>query len=141
MGWRRNADEERYYWRVNHWLTPLYTSIGSGGNVERGILAYLNVPIDDDQLDIPGALQAGCALDQRPDSVVIQKGGAGSQFAELIPGTFRAKQNKDNDYFIDRALQRTSSFARHRFDPGTGPHGPGEHGGDPRPYDGALGLL
>jgi hypothetical protein len=110
MGWRREADEERYYWRVNHWLTPLFTLIGSGGNVERGILAHVNVPIDDET-------SWTYQVRYRPDESLTeeqvradQKGGAGSQFAEVIPGTFRAKQNKDNDYLIDRALQRKSSF-------------------------------
>jgi len=110
MGWRRDADDERYYWRVNHWLMPLFTLIGSGGNVERGILAHVNVPIDD---ETSWTYQVRYRPDARLTEEQIrsdQKGGAGSQFAEIIPGTFRAKQNKDNDYFIDRALQRTSSF-------------------------------
>ena len=30
--------------------------------------------------------------------------------SDLIPGTFRPKANRDNDYLIDRELQRTATF-------------------------------
>ena len=34
----------------------------------------------------------------------------GVLFPEIIPGTFRTRENKDNDYLIDRAAQRHYSF-------------------------------
>jgi phthalate 4,5-dioxygenase oxygenase subunit len=34
----------------------------------------------------------------------------GVRFAEVIPGTFRMKENKHNDYLIDRSAQKSFSF-------------------------------
>jgi hypothetical protein len=34
----------------------------------------------------------------------------GVRFAELVPGTFQMKENKRNDYLIDRVSQRNYSF-------------------------------
>jgi phenylpropionate dioxygenase-like ring-hydroxylating dioxygenase large terminal subunit len=31
MGWRRDADNDRYLWRINHWLMPVYSLIPGGG--------------------------------------------------------------------------------------------------------------
>jgi hypothetical protein len=35
---------------------------------------------------------------------------SGVVFPEMIPGTFRPKENSDNDYLIDRSLQRSFSY-------------------------------
>src|SRR5581483_8978607 len=46
MGWRRNAGEDNYYWRINHWLMPFYAVLASPpGNT---MLCNIRVPIDDE---------------------------------------------------------------------------------------------
>jgi phthalate 4,5-dioxygenase len=34
----------------------------------------------------------------------------GVKFPEMVPGTYLSRENMDNDYLIDRAAQRTTSF-------------------------------
>jgi hypothetical protein len=34
----------------------------------------------------------------------------GVRFAEVLPGTFRMKENRHNDYLIDRSVQKSYSF-------------------------------
>jgi hypothetical protein len=35
----------------------------------------------------------------------------GVNFPEMIPGTYLPKENMDNDYLVDRAAQKTTSFS------------------------------
>jgi hypothetical protein len=112
MGWRRDADNDRYLWRINHWLMPVYSLIpGGGGDVERGILVHAQVPIDD---ETSWTYQVRYRPDAPLSDELLKEDQDGSdpfnQFAEVIPGTFQAKANKHNDYLIDREAQRTNSF-------------------------------
>ena len=51
---------------------------------------------------------ANAVLD--PDYVEQLEAGYGRGRNDYVPGTFRLKANASNDYFIDRALQKTTSF-------------------------------
>ena len=112
MGWRRDADEHRHRWRINHWLMPVYSLIPGGvGNMERGILAHVQVPIDD---ETSWTYQVRYRPDKSLSGELLQEdqdgGNPFNQFAETLPGSFKAKANKGNDYLINRVAQRTTSF-------------------------------
>lgn len=104
-GSRRNIGSGQYYWRVTQWLMPTFSLIPSaqwpsGGRVW--------VPVDDEHT-------WAFTYSFRPDRPFTEgeKAGfwSGRAFPpELIPGTFRPKRNRDNDYLIDREEQRTVSF-------------------------------
>lgn len=108
IGARRNADENNFYWRITQFLMPWYTMIPPFGGAPRGGHAW--VPIDDENCWV-------WSWSWRPDRDLTEedinqmKSGAGIH-PKLIPGTFRTVANKDNDFLIDREMQkRGDSFA------------------------------
>lgn len=104
---RRNAEEDSYYWRISHWLMPFYVLVPTApGLVCR---ANLFVPIDDEhcwwyrvrwhpERSLTPAEVAG-----------FHSGGL--DYAERIPGTYLPRGTRGNDYLLDRAAQRRSSFS------------------------------
>jgi len=103
IGARRNADDGHYYWRVTQWIMPWYTMVPPYG--ENALNAHAWVPIDDENCFTwtftyhPTRLLSEMELD------TMRKGGG--IHVQLIPETFRPIINKDNDYLIDRAAQKS----------------------------------
>ncbi len=92
---RRDAGPEEYYWRVTPFMLPCYTIVPRAR--EANYIWTAAVPIDD-------VTMFGMTAIWSPDKPV-----------ERMPivdvdDNFRAKQNKANDYLIDRKLQKTQSF-------------------------------
>jgi phthalate 4,5-dioxygenase len=95
-GGRRDRDEGDYYWRVTPFVLPTFTSIpnpfwGGGG--------IFLVPVDDEHT------WWWTITEPQPfytDNKI--------PYVELIPGTWRQTRNKDNDYMIDREMQKTYNF-------------------------------
>lgn len=105
---RRAADPEHYYWRVTQFIMPWYTMIPPFGGAPRGGHAW--VPMDDQHCWVwswnwtPGRELTSAEIEQ-------MESGAGIH-AKLIPGTFKTVANIDNDFLIDREMQkRGESFA------------------------------
>jgi phenylpropionate dioxygenase-like ring-hydroxylating dioxygenase large terminal subunit len=102
IGARRNAEGERYYWRITPWVMPSFTMIPPrGGHPVHG---HFWVPIDDHN----------CwtwSFDYHPlraltdAEVQAMRDGKGI-YVKFEPGTYRPLANKDNDYLIDRAAQK-----------------------------------
>ncbi|WP_210208120.1 Rieske 2Fe-2S domain-containing protein [Methylovirgula ligni] len=99
---RRNGEIDSYYWRVTQWLFPWFTLIPPSG--DHPLTGHIWVPIDD----------CHCwtwSISFRPDKPLTEieraemRRGAGIHF-DLIPGTFKTKTNRDNDYLIDRQSQK-----------------------------------
>jgi len=98
----RPADNNQTYWRIAHFLFPCWT-LAPFIAFEHYRIARAWVPLDDTHTMF---------------IMIGPKEGAGSS-RQVIPlqpnttdwlGRFRSVQNADNDYLIDRALQRTKSF-------------------------------
>jgi len=106
MGWQRNATDDSYWWHINHFMLPGYTMIA--GPPGRTLLCNLQIPMDDGNT----WYYRVSWNPQRPlNSEEIESYVSGGvRYPELIPGSFRPLENKDNDYLIDRAVQRASSF-------------------------------
>ncbi|MPZ13881.1 MAG: Rieske 2Fe-2S domain-containing protein [Chloroflexi bacterium] len=96
---RRHADAGRSYWRISQFIMPWYTMFPP--LIDEGAGGHAWVPIDDERC---WAFSITWDPD-KPPSVV----GEGI-YGELIPGTYRPRANRDNDYLVDRAAQRTVSF-------------------------------
>lgn len=105
---RRDAENDSYYWRISQYLLPTATMI-PGSLDGRGILnGHFWTPIDDENcwnFSISW-------LAERPltDDEVADLESGNSIHAGVDPNTFRPYLNMDNDYQIDRELQRTTSY-------------------------------
>jgi len=99
---RRNADVERYYWRITQWLFPWYTLIPPFG--EHALGGHVWVPIDDHHCwawSINFRPERPLTAQERADMAA----GLGIH-CEYEPGSWRPKANRDNDYLIDRVAQK-----------------------------------
>ena len=98
----RPADNNQTYWRIAHFLFPCWT-LAPFIPFEHYRIARAWVPLDDTHTMFV---------------MIGPKEGAGSsrQTIPLLPNTtdwlgrFRSVQNAENDYLIDRELQRKTSF-------------------------------
>ena len=102
IGARRNADNDRYYWRITPFIMPWYSMIPPRAGHPIGAHAW--VPIDDHNC-------WAWSINYHPRRALTEaevqamKGGAGIH-CKYVPGTFIPAQNKSNDYLIDRAAQK-----------------------------------
>jgi hypothetical protein len=99
---RRNADEERYYWRITQYLMPWYTIIPPFGvNV---IGAHAWVPVDDDNC-WAWSINYHPVRDLTDEELASMRAGAGIH-VKYKPGTYEPLACAENDYLIDRAAQK-----------------------------------
>ena len=105
MGVRRNAGDDKYYWRITPWIMPWYTIVPPYG--DNPLHGHAWVPIDDANCFAwtfsyhPGRPLSEVELE------VMQEGG--SLHVNQDPGTFRPVVNRDNDYLMDRAAQKAGT--------------------------------
>src|SRR6202049_2275014 len=102
IGARRNAEDDRYYWRITQWVMPSFTMIAPRGN--HSVHGHFWIPIDDHNVWT-------WSFDYHPirnladTEVAAMRDGKGIH-VKCPPGSFRPLANKDNDYLIDRAAQK-----------------------------------
>ncbi len=102
IGARRNAENDQYYWRITQWVMPSFTMIAPRGH--HSVHGHFWIPIDDEN----------CwtwSFDYHPireltDAEVAAMKDGKSIYVKFVPGTWRPRANKDNDYLIDRAAQK-----------------------------------
>lgn len=107
IGARRNADEQRYYWRITQWMLPTYSLIPR----EDGHLLQCNmrVPADDHHHWFfrtqyhPSRPLTGEELHE------FRHGG--NVFQDVLPGTYLPRQTLANDFLVDRGAQRSGSYS------------------------------
>ncbi len=103
VGARRNAEDDQYYWRITPWIMPSFTMIAPRGN--HAVHGHFWVPIDDNN-------NWAWSFDYHPTRALTDgemqamKDGKGIH-VRYVPGTYRPLQNKDNDYLMDRAAQKS----------------------------------
>jgi phthalate 4,5-dioxygenase oxygenase subunit len=106
IGARRNAEQGNYYWRITQWIMPWYTMVPPYG--DNALNAHAWVPIDDENC-FTWTFTYHPIRPLTDIELTTMKGGGGIH-VELIPGTFRPRINKDNDYMIDRAAQKEGRY-------------------------------
>ena len=104
-GANREAENDSYYWRLTPFMLPFFTVIpgGTGNPDERTYSGHGWVPADD----------GSCWMftySWNASRPLNEGEGHGASFLEKEPRTMRAVMNKDNDYGIDREVQRTKTF-------------------------------
>jgi phthalate 4,5-dioxygenase oxygenase subunit len=103
IGARRNTPNGQYYWRITQWLMPWFQFIPTGGT-NGTISGHAWVPIDDET----------CwtwSMTYHPDRPLTQSELDQCTFGHgihtrLLPGSELPAQNEDNDYLIDRVMQK-----------------------------------
>lgn len=102
----RRVDGDKRYWRLNQFLLPFYTMIPPRpGDAQ---LVRMWVPMNDERCWV-------ICVTWRPDAplgaqeLAAWRNGENSH-RKVIPGTTTPVERKDNDYLIDRQLQKTVSF-------------------------------
>jgi hypothetical protein len=102
---QRDGGPASYHWRINQFLLPYMTLIASPPGVP--LQANVRVPIDDEK-----TLFFRCYY--HPDRPLSDEERAtfanGVIVPELRPGTFEMVESMDNDYLIDRDVQRTQTY-------------------------------
>jgi phenylpropionate dioxygenase-like ring-hydroxylating dioxygenase large terminal subunit len=103
IGARRDAEVDSYYWRITQFLMPSYTMIPSPVGAPVSFTGA--TPIDDNAM-------MGFTVTWHPeraltDSEVAQIESWLGVHTEVDPRTFYPVRNRDNDYMVDRGLQRS----------------------------------
>lgn len=102
IGARRNAEEGHYYWRITPWVMPSFTMVPPRG--DHPVHGHFWVPIDDENCWAWSFdYHPTRALTPEERQSMIDGYGVHNQY---VPGTFRPRQNKDNDYLMDREAQK-----------------------------------
>lgn len=106
IGARRNGGRDHYYWRITQWVLPNASLIpGQVGGTQR---CNLRVPMTD------GSHQF-YRIDYHPSRPLKDEERYdfehGNIHPELILGTTRPVRNMDNDFLIDRALQKSGTYS------------------------------
>lgn len=103
VGARRNAEDDQYYWRITPWIMPCFTMVPPRG--DHPIHGHFWIPINDEN-------NWAWSFDYHPTraltdgEVQSMKDGKGIH-VRYVPGTYLPLQNKDNDYLMDRAAQKS----------------------------------
>lgn len=103
VGARRNAEDDQYYWRITPWIMPCFTMVPPRG--DHPLHGHFWVPIDDEN-------NWAWSFDYHPTraltaaEVQSMKDGKGIH-VRYVPNTYRPLQNRDNDYLMDRAAQKS----------------------------------
>ena len=113
-GSRREADAGQYNWRIIQFMFPSYSMITTGTPGDRGTVpSHMWIPIDDENV-----IQWGVRWNPtEPLTDELQRAGGVSNVGFYLPnGTgwlsqWRPVANKDNDYLLDREVQRTVRFS------------------------------
>ena len=102
IGARRNAENGNYYWRVTQYVMPAFTMIPP--RADHPVHGHFWVPIDDENC-WAWSFDYKVTRPLSAHELQSMRDGKGIH-NEYVPGTFRPRQNKDNDYLIDRAAQK-----------------------------------
>ncbi len=102
----RNVEQEKAYWRLNQFILPFYTMIT--GVPENARMTRMWIPKDDTHCWV-------IAVNFRPDRPLgdeelrAWKNGENTH-RRTIPGTTTPLEHRNNDYLIDRKVQKTQTF-------------------------------
>jgi hypothetical protein len=101
---RRNGEPGHYYWRITQYLFPWFTLIPPFGDHAMG--GHVWVPVDDHNCWAWSInFHPKKPLSETERAHMAAGKGIHVEY-EDVPGSFRPKANRDNDYLIDRAAQR-----------------------------------
>jgi phthalate 4,5-dioxygenase len=103
---RRDAGPDDYYWRISQYLVPFFQMIPA--QKDGPISGHAWVPIDDHNC-------WAWSMTWHPDRALtdseVAQYRSGTGIHAQVDAKYRALANKDNDYLLDREVQRTRTFS------------------------------
>jgi phthalate 4,5-dioxygenase oxygenase subunit len=114
----RRTHEDNFYWRITHWMLPMWSAIAGPPEPYWG-QGRAWVPIDDHHVTTFGY---NYRIDRPYNAAEVAEFDSGKQFPprnrrgtfELADGylidTFLPLANRENDYLIDRTVQKERTF-------------------------------
>jgi phthalate 4,5-dioxygenase len=105
IGARRNASDTEYYWRLSQFLMPTFTIIPSAPG--RPVTGHAWVPIDEQNT---WAYTISWHPDRPLTAEEQDEYHKGEQIHAAVDENFRTFANRDNDYKLDRRMQREENF-------------------------------
>jgi phthalate 4,5-dioxygenase oxygenase subunit len=113
----RTVSPETEYVRVYHYVMPnhqlrggITTIQGTRANTPK-LDGHIWVPIDDENTYVYNWFYGyDETVTLSPEYIEDLEHFAGRGQEDLIPGTFKLKRNLENDYLVDREMQKTSTF-------------------------------
>lgn len=107
----RELPEGRNYVRVVQFVMPFHQMRSFEGIQDCPLVSgHIWTPIDDEHCWVWSWMYAKDGRALARAVIEAEERGAGRSPEFFIPGTYRFRENKANDYLIDRGLQRTSNF-------------------------------
>jgi len=102
IGARRNAEDDKYYWRITPWVMPTFTMVPPRG--DHPVHGHFWIPIDDENC-------WAWSYDYHPTRPLTREERRamedGKGIHVKVDKNFRPLANKDNDYLMDRESQRS----------------------------------
>jgi phenylpropionate dioxygenase-like ring-hydroxylating dioxygenase large terminal subunit len=121
-GARRPAGEGKFYWRVSAFVLPAFTHVAAASRAGNGIFV---VPIDDEhtwwwyagvdetvKIPVPPGRLRDAVMNRDNVDMFVRAlcNAVDDPTVGLIPGTWRKVRNLQNDFLIDRQMQRTVNY-------------------------------
>ncbi len=110
-GIRSLPDQDSDYVRVYQYVLPFHQMRafeGYGGHPL--ISGHIWVPADDETTWVWSWTYTAGGVPLPAQVIDAEKRSAGRLPSDVVPGTFRFRRNKDNDYLIDRQRQKTVNY-------------------------------
>jgi phenylpropionate dioxygenase-like ring-hydroxylating dioxygenase large terminal subunit len=105
---RRDAEADTYYWRINHFYLPWYTTIAGPLDQSRGH-GHIWVPVDDEHTQVWCVMWAPSEPLTDAERYAVLS-GPNPHIASLDPATGKLRATRANHFLQDRARQRNHSF-------------------------------
>jgi phthalate 4,5-dioxygenase oxygenase subunit len=106
VGFKKSATEESYFWHVNHWLMPAYSMVAGGGPGQT-FRSNLRIPVDEEHTM---TFRIRWNPDRPLTDSELNEYRFGSSFEQASPQPYFPKRNMENDFLIDRELQRSWNY-------------------------------
>jgi phenylpropionate dioxygenase-like ring-hydroxylating dioxygenase large terminal subunit len=104
-GARRRTPDGQYNWRITQWMLPTYSLIGF---IKFPANGRCWIPIDDEHT---WTFHYSFHPERPFNEKELAAHASGRAFPpELIPGTFFPKRNRENEYLLDREVQKTGTY-------------------------------